>query len=72
MGGVRMKRLRQVTALAWSRLGYSAGCAAAAVGVGLEIGLGWGLVTGGAIGAASSLLLVDVDGQRPPKGGDGS
>lgn len=66
-----MKRLRQVTALAWSRLGYSGGCLAVAVGVGLEAGLGWGLVVGGATGAASCLLLVDVDGQRPPKGGDG-
>jgi hypothetical protein len=67
-----MRRLRQVTALTWSRLGYSAGCAAAAVGVGLEVGLGWGFAVGGAVGAASCLLLVDVDGQRPMEGGDGS
>ena len=67
-----MSRLRKLTALTWSRLGYSAGCAAAAAGIGLEAGLGWGLVTGGVIAAASFLLLVDVDGQRPAKGGDGT
>lgn len=67
-----MKRLRQVTALTWSRLGYSAGCAAAAVGFGLEVGLGWGLFVGGVAGAASCLLLVDVDGRPPAKGGDDS
>ncbi|WP_329292857.1 hypothetical protein [Streptomyces pseudovenezuelae] len=66
-----MRRLRRVTALTWSRLGYSAGCLAAAVGFGLEVGVGWGLVVGGAVGAASCLLLVDVDGLRPQKGGDG-
>lgn len=63
-----MSRLRQVTALAWSRLGYGAGCLATAVGVGLETGLGWGLVAGGVIGAASFLLLVDV-GVRDQEGG---
>lgn len=66
-----MKRLRRVTALTWSRLGYSAGCLATAGGVALEAGLGWGLVVGGTVGAASCLLLVDVDGQRPTEGGDG-
>jgi hypothetical protein len=65
-----MSRLRKLTALTWSRLGYSAGCAAMAVGVGLEVGLGWGLVVGGVMSAASSLLLVDVAGQRPQNGGD--
>lgn len=65
-----MRRLRQVTALAWSRLGYSTGCVAVAVGVGLEVGVGWGLVVGGAVGAASCLLLVDVDGEQPQRGGD--
>lgn len=70
MGGVRMKRMRRVSALVWSRLGYTTSCLAAAIGVGLEVGLGWGLVAGGAIGAASCLLLVDVDEKGPPRGGD--
>lgn len=71
MGDVRMSRWRRVSALAWSRLGYSAGCLAAAVGVGMEAGLGWGLVAGGVVGAASCLLLIDVEAKGPPKGGDG-
>lgn len=70
MGDVRMKRGWRLTALAWSRLGYTAGCAAASAGVGLEFGIGWGLTVGGVIGAASCLLLVDVDAKGPPKGGD--
>ncbi|MGW6743777.1 hypothetical protein ACWGDX_24165 [Streptomyces sp. NPDC055025] len=68
MGGVRVKRLRRVTALAWSRLGYAAGCLTAFVGVGLEFGAAWGLTAGGAITAASFLLLVDVGGDE--KGGE--
>ena len=65
-----MKHMRQMTALAWSRLGYTAGCVMAAVGVGVEFGCGWGLTVGGAVGAASCLLLVDVDEKGPPRGGD--
>ena len=65
-----MKRLRRATALAWSRIGYTASCATAATGVAIQAGVGWGLVVAGAIGAASFLLLVDVDGREPPKGGD--
>lgn len=61
MGDVRVKRVRQLTSLAWSRLGYTVGCLTASVGVGIEFGTGWGLTVGGAIGAASCLLLVDVD-----------
>ena len=61
MGDVRMTRIRRVTALVWSRIGYAAGCLVAAAGVGIEAGAGWGLVVGGAVGAASFLLLVDVD-----------
>lgn len=66
-----MSRLRRVSALAWSRIGYTAGCLTAAAGVGVETGVGWGLVVGGAVGAASFLLLVDVDKKRAPEGGDG-
>ncbi|MFM9681109.1 hypothetical protein [Streptomyces brasiliscabiei] len=61
MGGVRVKRMRRVTALAWSRIGYTVGCLTASAGVGWEFGPGWGLTVGGALGAASCLLLVDVE-----------
>ena len=70
MGGVRMKGARRWTALFWSRLGYTAGCLTASVGVGWEFGPGWGLTVGGALGAASCLLLVDVEAKGPPRGGD--
>lgn len=65
-----MSRLKRVSALAWSRIGYTAGSLAAAAGVGIETGVGWGLMVGGVIGAASSLLLIDVGEKRPPEGGD--
>ncbi|MBE4790684.1 hypothetical protein HW846_46430 [Streptomyces sp. NE06-02F] len=65
-----MKRIRRVTALMWSRLGYTVGCLTASVGVGWEFGPGWGLTVGGALGAASCLLLVDVGESGPTKGGD--
>lgn len=55
-----MKRLRQVTALAWSRIGYAASCLTASAGVGVEFGPGWGLTVAGVAGAASFLLLIDV------------
>lgn len=70
MGDVRVKRARRLSGLVVSRLGYAAGCLAAAVGVGMEAGTGWGLVVGGAATAASCLLLVDVDEKGPPAGGD--
>lgn len=50
--------------LALARLGYSAGMLSAAVGSGLEWGLGVGLLVGGAVCAASFLLLSDVDGPQ--------
>ncbi|QXE36970.1 hypothetical protein KQY30_24920 [Streptomyces sp. GMY02] len=71
MGDVRMRRLRQVTALTWSRLGYAAGCLTSFAGVTVEFGVGWGLMTAGAIAAASFLLLVDVGGEVTRAGGDG-
>ncbi|MGJ5826060.1 hypothetical protein [Streptomyces ossamyceticus] len=64
-----MKRIR-LSALAWSRLGYTVGCLTASVGVGMEFGPGWGLTVGGALGAASCLLLIDVEAKEPPEGGD--
>ncbi|MFB6950186.1 hypothetical protein ACFCXP_11200 [Streptomyces niveus] len=53
----------------WSRLarvraGYWTGCAALAVGAGVEFGVGLGLMAGGALVAASFLLLVDVGDEQ--------
>lgn len=63
MGDVRVRRPR----LAGARLGYAAGCASAACGVGLLWGLGVALIVAGVVAAASCLVLVDVDGEA--KGG---
>lgn len=60
-------RLGSTSALTWSRLGYTGGCAAASSGVGVQFGLGWALMVAGVWTAASFLLLVDVDVKR----GDG-
>jgi hypothetical protein len=51
----------RLSRLARARLGYAAGLIAAAVGAGLEWGLGLGLLLGGVACAASFLLLSDVD-----------
>jgi hypothetical protein len=67
-----MKRVRWLTALAMSRIGYAAGCLTTATGVGIEFGIGWGLTVGGAIGAASCLLLVDVEEKGAPMASDDS
>lgn len=64
--------MRRLTALMWARLGYAGGVVLAAVGIGVEAGPGWGMAVGGAVGAASCLLLVDVDGKQPRKGGGSS
>lgn len=50
----------------WSRLaraglGYWTGCAGLSVGAGVQFGFGYGLMAGGALTAASFLLLVDVE-----------
>lgn len=69
MGDVRVRsRLRKLSGLTVSRLGYTAGCLATAAGVGTEFGPGWGLMVGGVISAASFLLLVDVDEKGEPGG----
>lgn len=57
------------SALAWSRLGYTGGCATAAGGVGVQFGLGWALMTAGVLAAASFLLLVDVDTKGDDRNG---
>lgn len=60
MGGVRVIRVKRLSALARARLGYAAGVAAAAAGAGVQWGLGVGLIVGGVVTAASFLLLADV------------
>lgn len=54
----------RLSRLARARLGYSAGLVTAAVGAGLEWGLGLGLLLGGVACAASFLLLADVGEER--------
>lgn len=53
-----MTRWRRAT---MARLGYWTGCAGLSAGAGLQFGLGWGLMVGGAVTGASFLLLVDTD-----------
>lgn len=54
-------RVRRWSRLARARLGYGAGCTAVAAGAGVQFGAGVGLMVGGALTAASFLLLVDID-----------
>jgi hypothetical protein len=54
----------RLSRLARARLGYATGLVTAAVGAGLEWGLGLGLLLGGAACAASFLLLADVGEER--------
>ena len=49
-----------MTRLVRARLGFTAGCAIAAAGVWLVLGLGFALIVAGAVAAASFLLLMDV------------
>lgn len=60
MGRLRVTEWSQ---LARTRLGYWTGCAALSVGTAVQFGLGYGLMAGGALTAASFLLLVDVEGE---------
>jgi uncharacterized membrane protein YphA (DoxX/SURF4 family) len=55
---IRLSRLAQ------TRLGYATGCLTAAVGAGLEWGVGIGMLLGGVTTAASFLLLSDVGEER--------
>ncbi|MEU5111703.1 hypothetical protein AB0G64_09405 [Streptomyces longwoodensis] len=61
-------RVKQWSRLARARLGYGAGCTALAAGAAVTFGLGVGLMVGGAVTAASFLLLVDVEDRED---GDG-
>lgn len=54
-------RVKQWSRLARTRLGYWAGCAGLSAGAGVQFGPGLGLMVGGALTAASFLLLVDVE-----------
>lgn len=57
-------RVRVLSRLTRVRLGYAAGLAVTAWGVGVLFGFGWALITGGLSATVSFLLLVDVD--SPP------
>lgn len=48
--------------LTWTVVGYVVALAMVAVGVGWELGIGWGLVAGGLCAGGSIVVLVDVDG----------
>ncbi|WP_017585490.1 hypothetical protein [Nocardiopsis ganjiahuensis] len=50
-------------------LGLVLAVAAIAAGVGLELGVGWGLAAGGVLSGAALLFLVDLDDDSPD-GGD--
>lgn len=67
MGLLRVNRWPR---LARVRLGYWTGCAGLSVGAAVQFGVGLGLMVGGAVTAASFLLLVDVEGDEE-EGGDG-
>lgn len=54
-------RVTEWSGLARARVGYWAGCAGLSVGAAVQFGIGLGLMVGGALTAASFLLLVDVD-----------
>ena len=54
-------RARQASRLVRARAGYATGMAMASWGVGVEFGLGWALMAGGAVMACSFLLLYPVD-----------
>ncbi|MDX2681096.1 hypothetical protein [Streptomyces soliscabiei] len=58
MGLLRVTRWSR---LARARAGYWVGCTGFSVGAGVQFGAGLGLMAGGALAAASFLLLVDVD-----------
>lgn len=53
-------RVRRWSRLARVRLGYWAGCTGLSAGTAVQFGAGLGLMVGGAVTAASFLLLVDV------------
>lgn len=61
----RRARKRRISRVARARLGYFAGVLLIAVGLGLAIGLGWGLVAGGVGLVAAAVLLYDVDEPEP-------
>jgi hypothetical protein len=45
-----------------ARAGYAGGVAVGSWGVGVQFGLGWALMVGGLVAAASFLLLYPVEG----------
>lgn len=64
MGGVAVKRKtsrRRPSRATRARLGYFTGLIVAAVGLGLALGVGWGLFLGGCGTVAAFVWLYDVD-----------
>lgn len=60
-----MPKPRRVTRTVRARIGYFAGLLAIAVGIGLALAAGWGLVAAGAGLIAYFTLLYDVDEPGP-------
>lgn len=59
------KRPRRLTRTARARVGYFSGVLLLAVGLGLALAVGWGLVVAGAGLVAYFTLLYDVDDPAP-------
>lgn len=53
--------IQRLSKLSRAWLGYVGGCVLAALGAGIEFGLGYGLMLAGAAAIASFLLLADVE-----------
>lgn len=61
-------RLVQMPRLARVKAGYACSVVVASVGLGIELGTGWGLAIGGAVSAASFLFLAETDDDGAPFG----
>lgn len=51
----------RLSPLAWTRLGFVAGCLLLVVGVGMAVGVAVALMAAGVLLGGSCLLLVDVE-----------
>lgn len=58
----------RLSKLAQARLGYAVGCLLAALGAGIEFGLGYGLIVAGVAAVASFLFLADVEDDEDGEG----
>ena len=61
LGRQLWQRARRSSRVVRARVGYAAGVALSAWGVGIQFGLGWALMAGGAVMAVSFLLLYPVE-----------